>query len=65
SGGIAERSRFWPQVLAGAIFAGLTYPLFESFIWGQNSGSLQALFENTFGAPFHDFAGSVVVHSMG
>jgi len=65
SGGIAERTRFWPQVLAGAIFAGLTYPLFESFIWGRNSGSLQRFFENSFGAPFHDFAGSVVVHSMG
>src|SRR6056300_987576 len=65
SGGIAERTRFWPQVLAGAVFAGLTYPFFESLIWGQNSSGLQAWFEGTFGAPFHDFAGSVVVHSMG
>lgn len=65
SGGIAERARFWPQVVAGAIFAGLTYPLFESLIWGQNSSGLQAFFTSTFGAPFHDFAGSVVVHSMG
>ena len=65
SGGIAERTRFWPQVLAGGIFAGLTYPLFESFIWGKNSSGLQAWFESTLGAPFHDFAGSVVVHSMG
>jgi len=65
SGGIAERARFWPQVLAGAIFAGITYPLFESLIWGQFSGGLQGFFEKAFGAPFHDFAGSVVVHSMG
>jgi len=65
SGGIAERARFWPQVLAGAIFVGLTYPLFESFIWGQNSSGLQQFFAATFGASFHDFAGSVVVHSMG
>ena len=65
SGGIAERTRFWPQVLAGAIFAGLTYPLFESVIWGQHSSGLQEWFKGTFGAPFHDFAGSVVVHSMG
>jgi len=65
SGGIAERARFWPQVLAGAIFAGITYPLFESLIWGQNSAGLQGFFEKTFDAPFHDFAGSVVVHSMG
>jgi Amt family ammonium transporter len=65
SGGIAERTRFWPQVFAGAIFAGLTYPIFESLIWGQNSSALQDWFTATFGAPFHDFAGSVVVHSMG
>ena len=65
SGGIAERARFWPQVIAGAIFVGLSYPLFESLIWGQNSGGLQNFFKATFGAPFHDFAGSVVVHSMG
>jgi Amt family ammonium transporter len=65
SGGIAERARFWPQVLAGAIFVALSYPLFESFIWGRNSGLLQGLFEKYCGAPFHDFAGSVVVHSMG
>ncbi len=65
SGGIAERTKFWPQVLAGAIFAGLTYPFFESLIWGKNSSGLQDWFAATFGAPFHDFAGSVVVHSMG
>ena len=65
SGGIAERARFWPQVVAGAIFVGITYPLFESFIWGQNSAGLQGLFKAWCGAPFHDFAGSVVVHSMG
>jgi Amt family ammonium transporter len=65
SGGIAERARFWPQVLAGGIFVGLTYPLFESLIWGRNSAGLQEFFVKNFGAPFHDFAGSVVVHSMG
>jgi len=65
SGGIAERAKFWPQVVAGAIFVGLGYPFFESLIWGQNSGGLQGFFAKTFGAPFHDFAGSVVVHSMG
>jgi len=65
SGGIAERAKFWPQLVAGAIFAGVTYPLFESLIWGQHSSGLQNFFTTTFGAPFHDFAGSVVVHSMG
>ncbi|QWV94542.1 ammonium transporter [Geomonas oryzisoli] len=65
SGGIAERAKFWPQVIAGAIFAGLTYPLFESLIWGQNCSSLQGLFKQFGGAEFHDYAGSVVVHSIG
>ncbi|WP_303721140.1 ammonium transporter [Malonomonas rubra] len=65
SGGIAERAKFWPQVFAGAIFAGISYPIFESIIWGQNSAGLQGFFEKNFGAQFHDFAGSVVVHSLG
>ncbi len=65
SGGIAERAKFWPQVFAGGVFAGLSYPLFESVIWGQNSAALQGFFAQTFGAQFHDFAGSVVVHSLG
>ncbi len=65
SGGIAERAKFWPQVVAGAIFAGLTYPLFESLIWGKNASILQDFFKNIGGAEFHDYAGSVVVHSIG
>jgi Amt family ammonium transporter len=65
SGGIAERAKFWPQVLAGAIFAGISYPLFESLIWGKNASLLQSFFKSVGGAEFHDFAGSVVVHSVG
>jgi Amt family ammonium transporter len=65
SGGIAERAKFWPQVIAGAIFAGLTYPLFESLIWGKNASLLQDIFKSIGGAEFHDYAGSVVVHSLG
>jgi Amt family ammonium transporter len=65
SGGIAERAKFWPQVIAGAVFAGLTYPLFESLIWGKNCSTLQGLFKSLGGAEFHDYAGSVVVHSIG
>ena len=65
SGGIAERAKFWPQVIAGAIFAGLSYPLFESLIWGQLSSRVQAIFKSFGGAEFHDYAGSVVVHSIG
>ncbi len=65
SGGIAERAKFWPQVIAGAIFAGLSYPLFESLIWGKNASLLQDIFKSIGGAEFHDYAGSVVVHSIG
>jgi Amt family ammonium transporter len=64
SGGIAERARFWPQVAAGGIFTGLAYPLFESFTWGR-FGFFQNWIKGFGGVPFHDFAGSVVVHSMG
>ncbi|WP_306532767.1 ammonium transporter [Geobacter sp.] len=65
SGGIAERAKFWPQVIAGAIFASLTYPIFESLIWGKNASFLQGIFKSIGGAEFHDYAGSVVVHSIG
>ncbi|MGD9200108.1 MAG: ammonium transporter [Chitinispirillia bacterium] len=64
SGGIAERAKFWPQVISGGIFAGLAYPLYESVIWGQNS-FFQDWINATGGLPFHDYAGSVVVHSIG
>lgn len=65
SGGIAERAKFWPQVIAGAVFAGLCYPLFESLIWGKNAPFLQGIFKTIGGIEFHDYAGSVVVHSIG
>ncbi|MGB7569964.1 MAG: hypothetical protein WBM07_19020, partial [Chitinivibrionales bacterium] len=64
SGGIAERAKFWPQLLAGALFAGVCYPLFESVIWGHNA-FFQTWLVREAGARFHDYAGSVVVHSMG
>jgi len=72
SGGIAERAKFWPQVFAGGIFVALVYPLFESIIWGRFSSNathqaicLQGWLSGVFGCGFHDYAGSVVVHSMG
>jgi Amt family ammonium transporter len=64
SGGIAERARFWPQLLATAIITSLFYPGFEGLAWGNRFG-IQDLLASTFGAPFHDFAGSVVVHAFG
>lgn len=65
SGGIAERAKFWPQAVAGVIFTAITYPLFESLIWGKNASMLQDIFKRVGGAEFHDYAGSVVVHSIG
>ena len=67
SGGIAERAKFWPQSLAGGILVGLVYPFFESLVWGKNIflGQESSWLANLTGAPFHDYAGSVVVHSIG
>jgi len=64
SGGIAERARFYPQVAATFIIVALIYPFFEGMAWHGNFG-MQAWLAATFGAEFHDFAGSVVVHAMG
>ena len=64
SGGIAERARFGPQLIATALLVGLFYPLFEGVVWGQGFG-IQAWIKDTTGAEFHDFAGSVVVHAVG
>lgn len=64
SGGIAERARFVPQLCATALIVAFIYPFFEGMIWNGNYG-LQAWLAARFGAPFHDFAGSVVVHAMG
>ncbi|WP_119155704.1 ammonium transporter [Caldimonas tepidiphila] len=64
SGGIAERARFVPQLLATAAIVGVIYPLFEGVAWNQRFG-VQAWLAASFGAEFHDFAGSVVVHAVG
>lgn len=64
SGGIAERAKFWPFLIASSLIVALVYPFFEGIIWNGNFG-FQAWLEESFGAPFHDFAGSVVVHGVG
>ena len=64
SGGIAERAKFYPQLTASAVLVALVYPFFEGITWNGNFG-IQTWLENTFGASFHDFAGSIVVHAMG
>ncbi|TAM12831.1 MAG: ammonium transporter [Nevskiaceae bacterium] len=64
SGGIAERARLYPQMLATAFIVALLYPFFEGMAWNGNLG-VQAWLTRLCGAPFHDFAGSVVVHAVG
>lgn len=64
SGGIAERAKFGPQLCATALIVAFVYPFFEGLIWNGNLG-LQDWLKASFGASFHDFAGSVVVHAVG
>lgn len=65
SGGIAERAKFGTQIIAGGIFVGLIYPVYEALIWGRWSGAFAGMLAHLGGLPFHDYAGSVVVHAMG
>ena len=64
SGGIAERAKFNPQLIATFILVGFIYPFFEGIAWNQHYG-IQAWIKSFTGEEFHDFAGSVVVHAVG
>ncbi|GAB3478533.1 ammonium transporter [Marinomonas epiphytica] len=64
SGGVAERARFYPMLISAAVIVGVAYPFLEGLIWNGNYG-FQTWLESNFGAPFHDFAGSIVVHGFG
>ena len=64
SGGIAERAKFNPQLIATFLLVGFIYPFFEGIAWNQAYG-FQAYLKSAFGEEFHDFAGSVVVHAVG
>jgi len=64
SGGVAERAKFNPQLIATFILVGFIYPFFEGMVWNQQYG-FQAWLKALTGEEFHDFAGSIVVHAMG
>jgi len=64
SGGIAERARFYPQLIASFLIVAFVYPFFEAMAWGQRWG-VQAWIKAAFSEEFHDFAGSIVVHAVG
>ena len=64
SGGIAERAKFNPQLIATFVLVGFVYPFFEGIAWNQHYG-IQTWIKGLTGEEFHDFAGSVVVHAVG
>jgi ammonium transporter, Amt family len=64
SGGVAERAKFNPMLSATFVLVGFVYPFFEGIAWNHRFG-IQNWLNGTFGAEFHDFAGSVVVHAVG
>ncbi|CAN1535684.1 AmtB Ammonia permease [Burkholderiaceae bacterium] len=64
SGGIAERAKFNPQLIATFVIVGFIYPFFEGITWNQHYG-IQAWIKGLTGDEFHDFAGSIVVHAVG
>jgi Amt family ammonium transporter len=64
SGGIAERAKFNPQLIASFVLVGFLYPFFEGITWNNHYG-IQTWIKEFSGAEFHDFAGSVVVHAVG
>ena len=64
SGGIAERAKFAPQAIAMARLVAFIYSVIEGVYWNSNDGMQEAVLETWFGAPFKDFAGSIVVHAF-
>lgn len=58
SGAMAERTQFRGYLIYSAMISVLIYPIVGHWIWGGGWLAQRA-------TPFHDFAGSTVVHSTG
>ncbi|NOR86454.1 MAG: ammonium transporter [Bacteroidales bacterium] len=58
SGAIAERTKFSSYIIFTIVITAIIYPIAGHWVWG--GGWL-----STLSTPFHDFAGSTVVHSVG
>ena len=58
SGAMAERTKFKAYFIYSALITAIVYPIIVHWVWG--GGWL-----STLGTPFHDFAGSGVVHTTG
>ena len=65
SGGIAERARFQPQLAATFAAGRLRLSVLRGHRLERPATASRPGWRPSFGAPFHDFAGSVVVHAMG
>jgi Amt family ammonium transporter len=64
SGCVAERTRLAAYVLFSVVLSGVIYPMVVQWVW-HDGGFLS---HGTAALPwlkFHDFAGSVVVHTVG
>lgn len=62
--GSCLRAKMRTQAIATLFLVALVYPFFEGIVWNGNFWAYKIL-PAIFGASFHDFAGSVVVHAMG
>ncbi len=58
SGAMAERTKFSTYLVYSVVITAVIYPISGHWVWG--GGWL-----STMETPFHDFAGSTVVHSVG
>ena len=68
SGAMAERTKFSMYVIYSAIISLLIYPIEGHWTWGGGwlcNDAADGFMMQTFGAVFHDFAGSAIVHSVG
>ena len=68
SGAMAERTKFSMYCIYSVFISLLIYPISGHWTWGGGwlmNGDETSFMMTTFGAPFHDFAGSAIVHSVG
>src|SRR5580692_9831833 len=59
SGAMLGRTGFWGDLWYSLGVSGIIYPLFGHWAWGPDG------WLNNLSTPFHDFAGSTVVHTIG
>lgn len=68
SGAMAERTKFSMYLIYTILISVLIYPISGHWTWGGGwlmNGEEESFMMKLFGTPSHDFAGSMVVHSVG